>query len=324
MVPFSATPTSISVVVNFKSKVIPASHPNFEKIRDMLFSYKATEADLLPLIDIPAAIETFKSENIKVIGDNLFYKGFKIDSNLAKVILGFVNKGQLEAAEPYKNFLERAQMNPDPRAVSDLYEWVAAANLPITPDGCILAWKAVQADYYSIHSGRRGKLFHGIGHTVSEPREETDPNPDVTCSRGLHFCSAPYLRFYQRGGVRIIAVKIDPANVVAFPKDYNNEKGRACEYTVVGEVEDRAKVAEFYPQGRAVYRGFDTPKPKSTIEVGDVWVTRDGKKIKIVRIERDEFNHFYPVRGDNGYAYTKTGRFLSDSEQSPNDLVRSI
>lgn len=322
MIPYSITSTSLSLVLGFKPKVIPASHPNFAEIARLLLLPDTTEEDLTPLVDVAQQVAEFKSKNIAVIDNRLYYKGFPLTSKIANVILGFVNRGQLDAAEPYKNFLERAQMNPDPRAVVDLYDWVAASGLPITPDGFILAWKAVGLDYMSIKSGPRGKLDHSIGNTVSEPRHETDPNPAVTCSRGIHFCSAPYLRFYTGGGTRVIAVKIDPMNVVAFPKDYNNEKGRCCELEVVGEVKDRAKVSEFYPQGRAVFDGFERPD----FEIGQVWRTREGMLETISRRERPDSPHLdsYPVRTSTGGSYTAKGRYVSDDEKNQRDLVQRV
>jgi hypothetical protein len=38
------------------------------------------------------------------------------------------------------------------------------------------------------------------------------------------------------GGDRTVIVKINPADVVSIPSDYNDAKGRACRYEVVGEV----------------------------------------------------------------------------------------
>jgi len=323
-IPYSMTPTSISLTLGFVPKVIPSTHPNFTKIRDLLFKPDTTENDLRKLIDIKAAIETFKSENVKVVNGKLYYKGFHIHNALSDHILGFINRGQLDAAEPFKNFLERAQQNPDPRAATDLYDWVVASGLPITPDGCILAWKAVGNDYFSLHPGPRGKLRHQIGDVVSEPREECDADPNRTCSRGLHFCSAPYLRFYQGGGSRVLAVKVDPANVVAFPKDYHNEKGRACEYTVVGEIEDRSKVNEFYPQGRAVYGGYDDVKVKLTgpIRAGQKWKDRKGEVQEIQSAGQP--HGMYPVRTMSGRVYTAEGRYLDDVTEHRLDLIERI
>jgi hypothetical protein len=38
------------------------------------------------------------------------------------------------------------------------------------------------------------------------------------------------------GGDRIMIVKINPADVVSIPSDYNDTKGRACRYEVIGEL----------------------------------------------------------------------------------------
>jgi hypothetical protein len=53
----------------------------------------------------------------------------------------------------------------------------------------------------------------------------------------LHFCSQDYLPHFGNGyDSRVVIVKINPADVVSIPSDYNNAKGRACRYEVVGEI----------------------------------------------------------------------------------------
>jgi hypothetical protein len=258
-VPYNITDTTITAVVNFIPKVIPKSHPNFEAIKELLSSGKATEAELTPLLDIPKAIETFTDGEVVVKNGKLFFRGYEVRNTLAKLILQFIKEGKEEGAKPFKNFLVKAFANPDPRAALDLYDWVVNSGLPITPDGDILAWKAVRADYGSIHGrGTNGLTFdHHVGNIVEQDRSLCDANPDQTCSTGLHFCSVDYLSSgYASGGNRIVAVKISPTDVVAFPRDYGWSKGRACKYQVVGEVPyEQAK--NFYPLGRRVYSGYD-------------------------------------------------------------------
>jgi hypothetical protein len=65
-------------------------------------------------------------------------------------------------------------------------------------------------------------------------RNKVDDNQNNTCSSGLHFCSENYLRSF--GGDRTVIVKINPRDVVSIPTDYDNSKGRACRYEVIGEV----------------------------------------------------------------------------------------
>jgi hypothetical protein len=253
-IPYSITETTITAVIGFAPRVVPKTHPNFDRIREALINGE-DESVLEPLLSIPKAIEQFTGGDVLVKGGKLFYKGFEVKGSLAKLILGFSSEGKDKAAEPFKAFLANAFSNPDPRAATDLYDWVVNSELPITPDGHILAWKAVRDDYLSIHSGARTPQFnHKPGNTVEMDRTECDSNPNQTCSTGLHFCSASYLSNYAGGGHRVVAVKINPADVVAFPKDYGWSKGRACRYEIVGEV-PLEQVKEFYPQGR-IYGGF--------------------------------------------------------------------
>jgi hypothetical protein len=65
-------------------------------------------------------------------------------------------------------------------------------------------------------------------------RNKVDDNQNNTCSQGLHFCSEGYLKHF--GGARTVIVKINPRDVVSIPNDYNQTKGRACRYEVIGEV----------------------------------------------------------------------------------------
>jgi hypothetical protein len=45
------------------------------------------------------------------------------------------------------------------------------------------------------------------------------------------------------GGERTVIVKINPADVVSIPSDYNDAKGRACRYEVIGELNVEASDA---------------------------------------------------------------------------------
>jgi hypothetical protein len=124
--------------------------------------------------------------------------------------------------------------NPSKRAVTELYGFLEKNSLPITPDGHFLAYKKVRNDYLDIHSGT---MDNSVGMIVEMERNEVDDNKDQTCSTGLHFCSQDYLPHFGSGSdSRVVIVKINPSDVVSIPSDYNNAKGRACRYVVVGEI----------------------------------------------------------------------------------------
>ena len=74
------------------------------------------------------------------------------------------------------------------------------------------------------------------GTIVEMERYKVDDNKDQTCSTGLHFCGMSYLPHFGGSDSRTVIVKIDPADVVSIPSDYNGAKGRACRYEVIGEM----------------------------------------------------------------------------------------
>jgi hypothetical protein len=65
-----------------------------------------------------------------------------------------------------------------------------------------------------------------LGDVVSMPRADCDPDPNNTCSSGLHVGSMDYV-----GGCDLILnCLISPEDVVSVPVDYNNTKMRCCKY----------------------------------------------------------------------------------------------
>lgn len=134
--------------------------------------------------------------------------------------------------KPMSAFLVNLMANPSYRAVTELYSFLEKSNLPITADGHFLAYKKIRVDWTDVYTG---KIDNSIGAVVEMPRNAVNDDRDITCSVGLHFCSREYLRSF--GGDRTVIVKINPADVVSIPSDYNDSKGRCCKYVVVQEVD---------------------------------------------------------------------------------------
>ena len=345
MLTYTRTPTSLTIVLDYRPRIIPSSHPNFTRLSELVLKPSATEAEAKRLIDIPAAINDFTGGEVQVVNGKLFFKGFEVRNSLAQLILGFIKAGQPEAAEPFRRFLIKAHSNPDPRAAQGLFDWCVTGGLPITPEGDILAWKMVQNDYFSIRAGRRGKLRHQIGDVVEEPRHETNADPNHTCSTGIHFCSLEYIlngNYASASNGRVMAVAISPTDVVAFPHDYKLSKGRCCKLTVVGEV-PWGNVGGFYDNQR-VYGGWSqpvsaleaTPSPKPAVryaaaadlpvQVGDVWRDRKGREIKIIELA-DVGSKMYGLAARMGgnprreLIWANTGRGVADQSTEDDLLV---
>ena len=172
----------------------------------------------------------YEDDLVKVGWDGLTYNDQPLHDYLSSRIIEMARSKQ--PIDPWVKFLKRLQINPNPEIRDDLFEWMEKARLPITPDGCFLAYKKVGDDYLSFHDGR---TRNDIGSTIFLPREQCDPDRFSYCSTGLHFCSFDYLSLYAGNQGRVVILKINPADVVAFPRD-DTAKGRATRYTIVDEV----------------------------------------------------------------------------------------
>jgi uncharacterized protein YnzC (UPF0291/DUF896 family) len=194
---------------------------------------------------------------------------FEMKVELHQAITARVVKmsGQGFDPQPMINFISNLYSNPSKVAVDELFLFIEQSELPITEDGCFIAYKIVREDYLDIYSG---KMDNSIGNTLSMPRNMVDDNRNNTCSQGLHFCSRSYLRHYgssSRGVDRCLLVKVNPMDVVSIPSDYNNAKGRTWTYEVVGEIdgnwretlptEDYTTASVVNNAGQTYYAPFD-------------------------------------------------------------------
>ena len=243
------TPDSITFFdTNWLNHQVRRSHPRFD---DIVVALKrsdiAAAIDLAkPIIAINEALSAPEGEST----DELRYRrdantdivltewgltigGVNVKGYAVEKLLEFKRLG-LDVT-PLLNFIAKLNRNPSAVARAEMYLWLEQANMPITPDGDFIAFKRVRPNYRDIHSGQ---FDNSIGRTVSMSRFDVDDDRRRTCSVGLHFCSKDYLPHFSSSGCfdHIMLVKINPADVVSIPEDYDNAKGRTWRYVVVGEI----------------------------------------------------------------------------------------
>lgn len=223
------TKSGLTAVIAMIPYTFETSHPNYQKVVDAIKEERFE--DVPDLANIARSVNVFSDGEITVDEDlgTISFNGEVIHNSLTERILQMMSEGfniNLMVA-----FLQNLMANPSKRAIDELYGFLEYGGLPITEDGCFIAYKRVRQNYMSTHDG---KTDNSIGKTVSMPRNVVDDRSDHTCSTGLHFCSFEYLKSF--GGERIVVLKINPRDVVSIPNDYNNTKGRACSYDVIGEL----------------------------------------------------------------------------------------
>lgn len=238
---FIKSDTHITIVFDdsFETVTVHSAAPLFDSI---LQAIKDCDWQKVKELTIPreaiASNELAKEGLVTIRGDRVFYKDQAMHGTLIERMIGMLREGF--NISPMIQFLNNLMDNPSNTAVTELYDFLEEGDLPITEDGCFLAYKRVKGNYADIYTGT---ISNAIGAVVSMPRNKVDDNRDETCSHGLHFCSRGYLPSYgAEDGNRTIVIKINPADVVSIPADYNNTKGRCCKYVVVGELEHKSEI----------------------------------------------------------------------------------
>jgi hypothetical protein len=227
--PFIVQGNNITVVIGNKPHTISKSHITYNKVLEAI---KANDWDTVKdIIEPKKVVLNYGQGNVSVQGETLYWKGAEMHNALSKRMISMLQDGF--PVEPLVKFMENLMSNPSFRAVNELYGFLEKNSLPITSDGCFLAYKKVRNDYMDIHSGT---FNNSVGMICEMERNKVDDNQNNTCSAGLHFCSQEYLPSFGGSDSRVMILKINPADVVSIPTDYNNSKGRACRYEVIGEL----------------------------------------------------------------------------------------
>ncbi len=213
------------------------SHQMFDSVRESLVGRAWDRA--LELITPHKLVENFESGEIKVDAQtrSITFAGEPVDGRLSTRIIDAVMNSEAGFAAKLAKLMENIDSNPSNQIVSRIYDFLAFNDLEITDDGCIMAFKVVGPNYTDKYTG---KMDNSVGKTVTVKRHSVDENMDNTCSYGLHVCSLGYVGSYSGnpGSDRVLSIKMDPRDVVAIPRDYNNAKVRCCKYEVVSDVTD--------------------------------------------------------------------------------------
>lgn len=189
-------------------------------------------AKLFDLMSPEMAVKAFFLEygDVKVENGCVCFRDKQVHSTLVDRILRLIGEENVEDALPFVKFLGRLQNNPSKRAVDELYTFLEHEGLPITSNGCFLAYKAIRNDFKDVYSGT---FTNSVGTINEIPRNEVDDNFQIGCSYGLHVGTYSYAKGYMPSDGHLMLVEVDPADVVSIPSDSSYQKARVCKYKVV-------------------------------------------------------------------------------------------
>lgn len=261
--PYSLSDKTVTVFIDGQTYQTDRSNPNWAKIvkaiNDPKTKGEALKALITPVTAVAAAIAKTGTKKVSVKGGVVYHGTEKVHGPIALKLLDVLSAGF--KIDPWIKFAENIFANPAPYAQQEFVGFFEKADLPITEDGCFLAYKMVGNDFKDLHSHT---IDNSVGQIVTMPRDKVNPNRNETCSFGLHFCAKKYLSQYGNGnGQHAMILKISPADVVSIPTDYNEAKGRCCKYEVVGEIPQAKLQAHTFPKPVQ-----QTPKPKAKTAKG--------------------------------------------------------
>ena len=223
---------TMTIVVDNQSYTIGYDHPNYLAIKECVNNNDSE--NIVSLMDIPSAIENYAEGKVSVTNGILRYEDEEIHNTLTDRIMSMMRDGF--AFEPMIKFLANVLENHSNRAVQELYTFLENKNLPITEDGCFLAYKAVTSDYKDKWTN---KIDNSVGETVSMQRRKVNDDCGMGCADGLHCGAIEYVEGYrsEHNGDRVVIVKVNPKDVVSVPTDSGCQKVRTCEYQVIADYE---------------------------------------------------------------------------------------
>lgn len=246
MIPYIETPSSfIFTWMDGTPRQVATNHKNFKEIRDLitgitsldqLMTFQGVLEELLTpakaltrIFSKADTVLSFDEEN-HVIECTIDGVRITVPLDLNSYIIQMHEEGG--NLSPLVEFLRKLSRNPDPEVASQLWGFIRSCGLCLSANGDFLSYKNVRDDYTSIYDG---VTDNSPGKVLRMPRYQVQKDSELTCSSGLHFAAWGYLRHYSAGG-KTMLISTSPEHVVSIPSDYNNQKGRACEYRIVREV----------------------------------------------------------------------------------------
>jgi hypothetical protein len=271
---------------------------------------------------IEKTAERAEKNGFKISPEEVSYKGEILPQALADKVRSIHREGL--PLNLFEKFWMNIQDNPSASSVRELYEFLAYKELPITEDGCFLAYKGLESDFWSISGNKQTKVVKGIvnasgrilntvGAEIEVKRRDVDDNRDHHCSFGLHVGSLDYARGFARGVV--VVVKVNPKDVVSVPTDYSCQKCRVSAYKVVTLFEQEIQAPVVDEDNEPVESESVKTRSEFVQRVADYLTKKSmsGEASVSVRKIQNSFSPEYPSKNrvldaldELGYYWTET------------------
>ena len=137
------------------------SHPRYERLVTHLKNNNVEHFEAS--YDIVSHVYAYCEGYASVENGKMKWDGIDMPEMFGGTILDMIQQGY--PFEPMLNFLDNMSQNPSDHAITELFEFMENKNMPITPDGHFLAYKAVDSIAsvdYTVEDDQLDKLNLGI------------------------------------------------------------------------------------------------------------------------------------------------------------------
>ena len=158
---------NVTAVVGGQTYNFGKAHPNYNKLINHLKNNNVEHFEAC--YDIVSHVNAYCEGYVNCEHGTLSWDGIKMPEMFTGTILDMVKQGF--PFEPMLNFLDNMSQNPSDHAIVELFDFMENKHMPITMDGCFLAYKAVRNDYKDIYSGT---FNNNVGDICSVPRNQVN------------------------------------------------------------------------------------------------------------------------------------------------------
>jgi len=196
-------------------------------------------------IDKVSGVKKYTNGKVYVQNNTIYYNDQPVENYLGDKIVRFMNAG-LDFNPLMKHLEKLLNGNTNKRAVEEGHKFLEHKGLTITEDGNFIAYRGLLPDMYSRSAGsiiplkgtvrEVGKgnyqIYNGVGEEIEVERNQVDAEKNHFCAQGLHVGTYEYAKDWAGHNGVVVAVEVDPANIVSVPLDCGCQKMRVCAYTV--------------------------------------------------------------------------------------------
>ncbi len=226
---YYATENVLNLILDGESYLFTADSPQYKALLTAITADKSVE-EIQKLLKASTVIVKYSDGDLTVMSDGTIKrKGKILPPSIATRVYNNFNAGL-----PYKNllnFFDRCEANETyPISIAEgLFHFLEHEHMPITPQGTVLGYRGVTADYKDKWTGT---FDNSIGQCLFMPHSKVEHNPDISCGPGFHIGSLEYAKDWAGSTGKVIIVEFDPIDVVSVPARENAQKLRASRFWV--------------------------------------------------------------------------------------------